>query len=237
MFRLLSDDPKPKYDPVGEMRVLSLKKLQYDKDRTPIDVVKSVSQKTGINSAFLYSSAFQEGMNKAIADPDDYSEAYEIAKVDRRHFPVDGFYNYGLDTFGSKYKYLKEKGYLPEGYDESRFSAYDARNEKGEKIKTAAFRNNEDALIAKAAMLRDIQDTINVYAQAKKISLDDKAKNYFTLAAYNSGEANAEKMLGAYSAAKDKKAFIEKGDVNWQKVHANISPRMKSMLAAEELFK
>jgi hypothetical protein len=229
------DDPKPKYDPIAEMKILSARKLKYDGDKTPVDIIKSVSQRTGVNPAFLYSSAFQEGMNKAINDPDEISEAYLTAKVPQE-FPVDGFWNYGLDTFGTKYPDLVKKGYLKEDFAQQ-FKTYDAMNELHEPIQTAAFRNNESALEAKAAMLRDIQDTVDGYAKNKKLTLDEKAKQYFTLVAYNSGEGNANKMMDKYVAAKDKKAFIEKGDENWMRVHKNVSPRMASMLAANELFK
>lgn len=237
------DDIKPKkkkatastYDPVAEMKELSTKGLLFDNNRTPIDLVKSVSQKTGINPSLLYSSAFQEGMNKAIARPDEISEAYLTANVGNE-YPVDGFYNYGLDTFAEKFPKYVEKGYLPEDFA-TNFHEYEAENELHQPIRTAAFKNNATALMAKSAMLRDIQDTVYEYAKTKNIELDDSAKQYFTLAAYNSGEGNAMKMMEKYSKAKDKKAFIEKGDSEWQKVHTNISPRMKSMTAASEYFK
>lgn len=234
-------DPKPKkkeepkYDPIKEMNVLSAKPLKYDNNKTSVEVVKSAAEKTGINPALLFSSAFQEGMNRAIARPDEISEAYLTAKIGQ-DFPVDGFYNYGLDTFGTKFKKYIDKGYLTEDFA-SQFHPYEAVNEKGETVTTAAFKNNEAALMAKAAMLRDIQDTVNDFAKQKGVELDENAANYFALVAYNSGEENAQKMMEKYAKAKDKKAFIEKGDVNWQKVHKNISPRMKSMLAALEYFK
>jgi hypothetical protein len=227
---LLGDeDPMKK-----EMKVLYKRNLSYD-NRPAIDVVRSAAVKTGVNPALLFSSAFQEGMNKAIAKPDEASEAYSNAnkKGELNGFNVDGFYNYGLDTFGDRYNDLKK--YLPEGFDK-RFKTYKAQNEKKEWVNTAAFISNEDALIAKSAFLRAEMDTVDKYAKKKGIALDDEAKNYFTLASYNAGFGNAQKMLDKYASAKDKKAFVQKGDSEWMKVHKNISPRLSNMKIAQELL-
>lgn len=227
-------DPKPKYNAADEMKTLSGKPLKYDNNRNAIDITREVAQKTGVNPAFLFSSAFQEGMNKAIAKPDDISEGYFNAKVDK-NFPVDGFYNYGLDTFGGRFKDLVKKGYLPQDFA-SRFTPYPAYNEKKEPITTAAFRTNADALTAKAAMLKDGMDTVNSYAQQHNIPLDDKARQYFTLALFNGGPGNAQKMMNEYANAKDKNSFIDKGQTTRKGVHVNIAPRMQNMATAAQFF-
>jgi len=218
-----------------EMKVLYNRPLKYDNNRPANEVVVSAATKGGVDPSFLFSSSFQEGMNQAIAHPDDVSEAYEIAnsKGALKDFKIDGFYGYGLDTFGQKLGKLNK--YLPAGFDQ-RYKIYDAKNEKGESIKTAAFRTNEDALIAKSAMLRDIQDTVNNMAAKRGIKLDDKAKNYFTLAAYNGGEGNARMMLDEYVQAKDKNDFIDNGRTTRQGVHKNVSPRLKRMQMVSELL-
>jgi hypothetical protein len=221
------DDPMEK-----EMKTLYKKPLRYNNNVTAAQAVRNVSKQTGVSPELLFSSAFQEGMNKAIAKPDEVSEAYDMAKVGN-DFPVDGFYNYGLDTIGNKYELLKK--YLPEGFD-SRMKFFDAINEKNEKIKTAAFKTDTDALTAKAAFLMYEQNNVDEYAKKNKLTLDDDARNYFTLAAYNTGFPNAEKMLSKYMKAKDKKAFITKGDSEWQKVHKNIVPRMKHLKTAKSLL-
>jgi hypothetical protein len=92
-----------------EMKVLYKKNLPYD-NRPAVDVVRSAASKIGVNPALLFSSAFQEGMNKAIAKPDMISDAYFTAnkKGALQGYDVDGFYNYGLDTFGDQYGRLKK---------------------------------------------------------------------------------------------------------------------------------
>lgn len=199
--------PKKKYDSGAEMRQLYNKPMKYDNNRPAFDLVKQASRFTNINPSLLFSSSFTEGMNKAIADPDSVSEAYNNAKVSG-DYPVDGFFNYGLDTFGSKIDKLKQ--YLPEGFDQ-RYKVYDAINEKGEPIRTAAFKTNQDALTAKAAMLKNEMATVEGYAKQKGIDLDEKAKDYFTLASYNGGFGNARIMMDEYAKAKDKAGFIDNG--------------------------
>lgn len=227
---------KPAPDVIGdEMKILYNRPMSYDNNRTAKDVVNSAAKKSGVNSSLLFSSSFQEGMNKAIAKPDETSDAYFNAngKGDLKGYPVDGFYNYGLDTFGQKLDALKK--YLPQGFD-SRYKVYDAKNDQGVPIKTAAFKTNEDALIAKGAMMRDVASQVDQMAAKKGIKLDDKARNYFTLAAYNGGEGNAKIMMDEYFKAKDKHSFIDKGETTRQGVHKNIAPRLARMKIADQLL-
>jgi hypothetical protein len=247
LLDIMTEDPdkkkKSKLAPVkkpfdfgDEMKAGYKTKLKYDNNRGVDEVILSAAQKGKIDPAMLMTSAWVEGLNKASARPDEVSEAYENAvKKDQsiRQFPVDGFYNYGLDTFGQNYAGLKK--HLPEGFDQ-RFKLYEALNEKGQKIQTAAFKTNEDALIAKSAFLNMEGENVANYAKKKGIQLDDKAKRYFTLASYNGGFGNARTMLDEYATAKDKNAFIDKGLTSRGGVHKNISPRMAKMQLANELL-
>jgi len=226
------EDPKDPKNPFAkEMRILAKRNLPFD-NRNSLDLVRSASKKSGINPALLFSSSFQEGMNKAIARPDEVSEAYVNANVGK-DFPVDGFYNYGIDDFEGYYE--KIKGDLPEGFDQ-RFKTYPAKNEKGESITTAAFRTNEDALTVKAAILKNAMSEVDSYAKTKGVELDDEAKNYFTLARYNSKPENFQIMMDEYAKAKDKKAFIEKGETSRKGVHTNIYPRLENLTVAQSLL-
>lgn len=229
------DDPKKKKDPFDdEIRILTKKNLPFDNKPT-LEVIRNVSKQSGVNSALLLSSAFQEGMNKAIAKPDDISQAYfnNIKGDDEKNFPVDGFYNYGIDKFS---EYLPRiKGDLPAGF-ESRYKIYPAKNELGQSVNTAAFRTNEDALIVKSAILKDAMREVDKYAKSKGVELDENAKNYFTLARYNASPKSFQLMLDEYAKAKDKKAFIDKGETSKKKIHENISPRLKRMVLAQSIL-
>lgn len=224
------------YDFNSELSQLGNKPMYYDNNQTSAQLVKKVSTNTGISPKLLYSSSWIEGMNKAVADPDSVSEAYNMAiskGVNLDDFPVDGFHNYGLDTFGNNYDKLKK--YLPKGF-ENRFKGFEGINEKGEKIQTAAFKTNEDALTAKAAFLKLEKDNIESYAKKSGIDLDEDAKDYFTMASYNSGFGNAKKMLEEYSKAKDKKSYIEKGETSFKQVDRNVRKRRNIMGTATKLL-
>jgi len=223
--------PAP-YDMAGEMKKYGKTPMKYDDGDTPDNISKVVGQRMGIKPSLLFSSAWQEGMNKATLDPEKVSDYYVEAGV-TQDFPIDGFANYGTDTIGDKWD--KVKKYLPQGF-ESNMKFFDAVNENGQKVKSAAFNYNENALMAKAAMMKYEQDNINNYAQKNGIILDDKAKDYFMLAAYNGGAGNAQKMINEYKLAKDKAKFIDEGQTSLKGIHKNIKVRLDNMAVADEIF-
>lgn len=220
------------FDFGAELRKSGNTPMKYDDGDTPVNMARVVGQRLGVKSGLLLSSAWQEGMNKAALDPEQVSEYYNKAKIGG-DFPIDGFINYGVDTIGDKWD--KVKKYLPEGFEKN-MKLYDAVNEKGEKVKTAAFNYNENALMAKAAMMKYEGDNVAEYAKKKGIELDDRAKDYFMLASYNGGQGNAEKMIDEYAAAKDKAKFIDNGETKIKAVHKNIKTRLDNMKIADELL-
>jgi len=226
------ENPKDPKNPFAkEMRVLSRRNLPFD-NKNALDLVRVVAKQTGIDPAFLYSSAFSEGMNKAIAHPDEVSEAYINAKIGS-DFPVDGFYNYGIDKFSDYLPRIQAD--LPSGFDQ-RYKIYQAKNELNEDINTVAFKSNADALTVKAAILKDAMREVDTYAKQKGITLDEDAKNYFTLARYNASPKSFQTMMDEYSAASDKSKFIKEGQTSKKNIHKNISPRLENMLVAQSLL-
>jgi hypothetical protein len=209
------------------------------------DVVYNAAKQAGVNPAILYTSAMEEGMQLYKTHPDDASEAYVNWQTDNRDlankFPVDGFYNYGLDRFGEEADRLIKLGYLKPEYKD-RFTSYDALNEKKEKIKTAAFASDEDALVAKAAMMRDAEDRLNHYAKQKKYNLSDKGKEFFTLAAYNGGLGTAQKMLDSWNQKgylkDDKYLDTTFKPASYAGVYENVQKRVqnKNVLETEGFF-
>lgn len=233
--KVLPVPPKP--DPEEDfIRQLYKHKLQFD-DKPVSDILKSVSQKTKVRPELLLSSAIQEGLNYAVSRPDEVSEAYiqatEKGGLDTKTFPVDGFYNYGLDYFGDEYKNLKK--YLPEGF-ENRFKVFKAVNEKKQPVNTAAFMSNEDALLAKSAFLQNAQDKVDAYLKRKGLSVPEEDKDYFTMAFYNGGPRNAHLIIDQYAKAKDKKKFLTEGETTQKEIHKNISPRLKRLKFLSQLM-
>jgi len=248
------DDPKKK-KPVptmaDEMKVLYKKPFKYD-NKSALDITRNVAAKTGIDPSILYSSAFQEGMNKVLANPDEVEKTLQKGGWFNKDYPVSGYESYGLDTFGQRFDEFVQKGYLPPEFKDQ-FTPINIFNDHVKQVKnpktgkiemvddpqavvSADFKNNEAALMAKSAFIRSGQDAVKNYAKQKGVTLDNDTLNYFTLAAYNSGEGNAMKMFDKYVSSKDKKEFIEKGDANWQSVHKNISPRMQNAKVVNQLF-
>lgn len=176
------------------------KKLPFSKKPVK-DVVYSLSNQYGISPQVLYTSSMEEGLRLGIDNPDNISEAYlnfsKKSPDQAQRYPVDGFYNYGLDTFGDRYEGLIANGYLPKDF-ESNFTPYEALNEKNEKVRTAAFINEETALQAKAALLKELRDNVSSYAKSRKVNLSPRQLDFFTVSAYNAGEGNARKMMGSY---------------------------------------
>ena len=111
--------------------------------------------------------------------------------------------------------------------------------EMKESLMTGAFKSNQDAMLVKAAILRNTMDEMEGYAKQKGYTLDDEAKNYFTLARYNASPETSMAMMDEYAAAKDKKAFLKQGVYRNKYgggVHGNISPRLENMSVANELL-
>jgi hypothetical protein len=207
--------------------------------------VYQASSKVGVNPALLFTSSMEEGLQVGLARPDEVSEAYNMwAEKNKKlaeEYPIDAFYGYGLDRFSEQYKGLIKKGYLPEDFN-NRFTAYDALNEKKEKIKTAAFKSDQDALMAKAAIMRDARDQVEAYAKQKGVTLSDKSKDFFTLAAYNAGAGNMQKMIQSY----DEKGYLKTDDylkpdfkpASYAGVYENIQKRLQNaeILSTEGFF-
>jgi len=110
-------------------------------------------------------------------------------------------------------------------------------NEKGQPTQSADFRSVEDALQAKAAMVRVSQDQVDDYAKKNNIQLSPKARQFFSLINYNAGEGNAQKMLQDYfkaGALKDdaflKARPVSRGNLksnSWSVPYENVIRRIK----------
>lgn len=226
LYELIGEDPKKKSEKVIIKKLLN-KKMSLD-NKSAFEIIQGVASKTGIAPSFLAANALQEGMNLAINDDNsEKSGGYWEHNVQEDKYPVDGFLYYGLDRFGDMVDGLKKKGYIPDGFD---YFEYPSMNEKKQKVRTAAFKNNEDALLAKAAIIRDIKDKVNDYAKGKGIKLEPKAMDYFIMSAYNGGMGNARIMLDELKkSGVNQNDFIDKGMTSRQGVHKNIVPRMEKI--------
>lgn len=223
------------------------KQLPLSPGTTVRTAITNASKIAGVDPSLLYSSAMEEGLGYVLSKPNDVSEAYSIAAgwdanprtkqkkaaFDPNKYKVDGFYNYGLDRFGEKgvVENLQKKGYLPKDFND-KYTVYDAINEKKENIKTAAFLNDEAALTAKAAMLRDTQDQLNSYTTKKGYKLTPEQMDFFALAGYNGGIGNMQKMIDSYNQKgylKDNK-FLDPNfkPASYMPIYTNVQRRLQN---------
>jgi hypothetical protein len=180
------------------------------------DLVLDASQKTGIPPELLFASINEEGLRDMVAKN-------EYSGDDK--YPISGYAHFGLDTFGDAYPELVKKGYLPANMD---FSAQVATNEKGGRVHTANFKTVDDAINAKAAMLKNVQDQVEAYAAKKGYKLSDKSKNFFMLAGYNGGTGLADKMMDSYNdkGVLQNDAYLTKKPSSYAGVYQNVMHRM-----------
>lgn len=232
LFNLFADKKKPNPNNGERDAVLRVLRSTHKGEKTPIiNAVINAARETGVSPEMLGASAIQEGMGlKYINKPDEYSGAYSTAKwakVIPDEYPIDGFGGFGLDTFADKYQDLRKAGYLKQDID---FVPFGAKNEKGEYVNTAAFRTTEDALRAKGAFLRSIQDQIDNKAKDMKMVLDKDTRDYLTMAAYNGGMGNANIMMKELASGNFRQSeFVSRGLTSRQGVHKNITPRLMKM--------
>lgn len=215
------------------------------KDELPIDnvnvteLINTVASTTGINPSFLAANMFQEGLSnmitwnrkkkKAMLDSENFGFEATNKLGEYDEYPVTGFEYYGLDTFGSKYGDLVKKGLLDKSFSE-RFTTKTMGNEKGQEVTTADFKTNKDAMTAKAAMIKDLAGEVDSYASKKGVKLDQRAKDYFVMSAYNGGLGNARKMMNELASSKvNPSEFIDKGMTSLKQIHKNVMPRFDKM--------
>lgn len=185
----------------------------------------------GLDPALFYASSMEEGMSGLYKNKEG-----KIYASKNKDFPVSGFLSFGLDTFSDAYPGLVKKGYLPEGFDK-KFSKSVEKNEKKEKVNSADFQTAEDALTAKAAMIKSSEDEVGEFAERNKIDLSSEAKKFFTLINYNAGAGNAQKMLKSYSQKgylKDDNFLKKRPDKSWKQPYDNVIVRMRMAKALKD---
>jgi hypothetical protein len=210
----------------------------YEQETTPVkDIVTKSAEKSGLRPELFYASAMEEGMRGL------FPTAKNKGQIDYSgdpKYPVSGFVNFGLDTFGQKFPELVKGGYLPKDFEKN-FKKSPEVNDKKEKVVSANFADLPSAVAAKAAMVKLSQDEITKFAEQKKIALSPKAKEFFTLVHYNAGVGNAKKMLEEYNKAgylKDDKFLEKQPSKYWTGPYTHVIKRINAANAikSEQYF-
>jgi hypothetical protein len=213
---------------------------------TSKNISTAIGKKLGIDPALLYSSAMEEGMSGMFPDKKGMVDASDDEK-----YPVQGSASFGLDTFVSRFPGLVKKGYLAPDFDFKKYVPAPGElssNGKPATTDSALYKTPEDALMAKAAVMKSEYDDIDQYSKQKGIALSPKARDFFALINYNAGEGNGHKMLDDYNNAGALKndAFLDKRPTagpglkanSWEVPYTNVIRRIKmaDALKSEGLF-
>jgi hypothetical protein len=196
------------------------------------------ASKYGLDPATFYSSSMEEGMSGLFGDKKgkvDFSG-------DDKH-PISGYVSFGLDNFNDLYPELVKKGYLDKDFA-GKFKKSVEPSRKGDNktaVNSANFVDTDSALQAKAATVKYAQDQTEEFANKNNIELSPKAKQFFSLVNYNSGQGNMQKMLSEYHKKgylKDDKFLEKRPDENWKQPYSNVARRlaMADALKKEKLF-
>jgi hypothetical protein len=222
--------------------------------RTGSDTMKNIAIKSakqyGIDPALLYSSAMEEGASGLFKDKSGEDTkhrkpgepGYEDYFGDKE-YPISGGNSFGFQTFNQRFPELVKGGYLPKDF-ESKFRNKNATIETGKVESANDFKSVDDAMKAKAAMMKYGEDYVEKYAKEKDIKLSSKAKDFFTLAWFNGGEGGVHKLLKEYNEKgllKDDKFLKEnpdKGIPDNLDIWKHVAPRIKraDALKQEKLF-
>jgi hypothetical protein len=200
--------------------------------------VKAAS-KLGIKPEVLFSSSMVEGMKGLATSAAQKTGAGEDWSGDK-DYPISGFVNFGLDNFSDKYPELVKKGYLSKDFAKN-FNKSVETNEKKKKVNSANFKTVDAAIEAKAAMIKDIQDTTDQFAKKHGIKLSDRGRDFFTLIGYNGGEGSMQEMMQSYNKEgylKDDKYIDTRPSDSWKSIHREVSKRLKGadVLKGETYF-
>jgi|SRR6187402_200944 len=243
------DDPKARFNYLQQIRkkhgdvvqgrgdaIIHVNEVPDDGVDTMKNATVKAASKFGLDPALLYSSTMEEGGSGVFPDKNG-----KFDQSDSKTHPVDGFHNFGLDHFHDVFPELVKRGYLPKNFDYEK--ATQVNPENSEKVNSANFKTVDDAIMAKAAYVKMFQDDTEKYAKSKGVELSPKAKQFFTLIAFNGGPGTYHKMLNYYQSKgllKDDK-YMETNPgkaVDPGGAYKHIVPRFKiaDILRKEALF-
>ena len=198
--------------------------------------IYAASKRTGIDPGLLYTSAMEEGMKLALTGQDSgtrragYVEYQKSNPKGAKEYPIDGGYYYGLNTFSDKYGRTIKPSDLPRGF---KYAPYDQKGADGTKAFTsAAFRSHDDAISAKAAMMKQVQGAMTYRLKENKLDLSPEARKFFDMVGYNMGEDKTIDMIKSYQQKgylKDDRFLDPKFQpASWKEPYTNVQRRYQN---------
>jgi hypothetical protein len=160
-----------------------------------------IGNQFGIDPALLHASAMEEGMSELFKDKSGLDTKHRkptdfgyMGNYGDKDFPINGPNSMGMSNFSDWFPELVEGGYLPKSFQD-RFRGKKRAGEYGENN----FKTLDDALMAKAAMMKYGYDYVEKLAAQKQIQLSPAAKDFFMLAFFNGGKGGVLRRLSPYA--------------------------------------
>lgn len=198
--------------------------------------IYNAAKQSGIDPGLLYTSSMEEGMKLALNNKDSferrsgYNEYRKTNPKGAQEYPIDGGYFYGLNTFGDKYGVTIKPSSLPRGF---KYAPYDQKDSDGRKLYTsAAFRSHDDAISAKAAMMKQVEGAMTARLTKNNLELSPDARKFFDMVGYNMGEDKTIEMIKSYQQKgylkDDKFLDSEFQPASWKEPYTNVQRRYQN---------
>lgn len=201
-------------------------------------IATNAAKKYGLDPALLYASAMEEGASALFKNKDGTDT--KGRKPDNPNYMDMGWNKdfsvknetFGLNTFNERFPDLVKGGYLKKDFQDN--------------FNWEGFKSTESAMQAKAAMMKYTYDDVEKFAKTKGIDLSPKARDFFALAEYNSGEGGFKKLLKEYQAKGllDDDKFLKENPHKGEKIpenqdiykHVTRRMKMRDDFRTEKLF-
>lgn len=217
--------------------ILKLNEVPRGGGSTEEVIATNAAKKFGIDPALLHVSAFEEGASELFKDKSGLDTKHRkptdfgyMGNYGDKEFPINGNNSFGLPDFTKRFPDLVAGGYLPKDF-QSQFRGAKRAGEFGENN----FKTPEDAMTAKAALMKFGSDYVEKIAQKNGVELSPKQKDFFTLAWFNGGEGAVLKRIPQYKDKGylkddkflDKRPKEEEGKPDNLDVYGHVVPRIK----------
>lgn len=214
---------------------LRVNERPYLGNDTSKNMAVAASKSTGLDPALVYASSLVEGA--AAMYPNKEGKASYGNDPD---YPVQGS-AFGLNQFYDRVPEMIKKGYLPKDFDTKKYVPTEEEISKNPNVtkNSGLFKNFQDAMTAHAARLKLDYDEIEDYAKEKDIKLSPQARDFFSLAHFNSGLG--KQMLDKYNKngwLKGDQFLKGNPDGSYPEVYKHVILRIKerNALKNEQLF-
>lgn len=224
--------------------ILKLNEVPRGGRSTEEQIATDAAKKFGIDPALLHVSAFEEGASELFKDKSGLDTKHRkptdfgyMGDYGDKQYPINGNNSFGLPDFAKRFPDLVAGGYLPKSF-QSQFRGLKNAGEFSENN----FKSPEDAMTAKAALMKYGSDYVEKVAKKNGVELSPKQKDFFTLAWFNGGEGAVLSRIPKYKSKGylkddsflDKRPEEEKGKPDNLDVWGHVVPRIKRRDALKE---